>query len=84
MQKFSESLRKVGPYLNIGGMFAGCMVVGVALGWWLDKELDTSPWMLLGGSLLGIVSGFYHFIKVVMKLDKKAGDGDDGSDEPKP
>jgi F0F1-type ATP synthase assembly protein I len=71
--KFPESLRKIGPYLNIGGMFLGCMVVGVLLGWWLDRELDTKPWMLLAGSLLGMASGFYHFFKVVLGkgADKK-------------
>jgi ATP synthase protein I len=78
MPKFSESLRKVAPYLNLGAMIAGCMVAGVLLGYWLDKELETSPWMVLGGSILGIVSGFYHFFKVVMRLDKKARDEKDG------
>ncbi len=67
MPKFPESLRKVGPYLNIGGVFLGCMVLGVALGWWLDQKLGTKPWMLLSGSLLGMVSGFYHFFKVVLR-----------------
>ena len=67
MPKSPESLRKVGPYLNIGGVFLGCMVLGVALGWWLDKELGTKPWMLLFGSLFGMASGFYHFFKVVLR-----------------
>ena len=75
MPKFPESLRKVGPYLNIGGVFLGCMVLGVALGWWLDKELGTKPWMLLAGSLLGMASGFYHFFKVVLRW------GDEKKDE---
>jgi ATP synthase protein I len=43
------------------------MVLGVALGWWLDKQLGTKPWMLLAGSLLGMASGFYHFFKVVLR-----------------
>jgi len=65
--KFPESLRKVGPYLNIGGVFFGCMVLGVLLGWWLDEKFDTKPWLLLAGSLLGMTSGFYHFFKVVLR-----------------
>lgn len=73
MPKFPESLRKVGPYLSIGGVFAGCMIAGVWLGLWLDKALDTKPWMLLTGSLLGMAAGFYHFFKVVLSKgsDKK-------------
>lgn len=66
LPKFPESLRKVGPYLNIGLVFLVCMGVGVWLGWWLDKEFDTKPWLLLVGSLFGMASGFYHFFKVVL------------------
>lgn len=76
LPKFSESLHKVAPLLNIGGTFFGCMVIGVGLGYWLDEKFGTEPWLLLSGSMLGIVSGFYHFFKVVLKLDK---DRDDGS-----
>ncbi len=72
--KFNESLRKVAPFLNIGGMFFGCMVVGVGLGYWLDKRFDTAPWLLLSGSILGIISGFYHFFKVVWRIDKDKDD----------
>ena len=78
MPKFSESLRKVGPYLNIGGVIAGCLLIGVLGGHWLDKKYGTEPWFLLGGSLLGITSGFYHFFKIVLNIGKSAGhNGDD-------
>jgi len=70
LPKFSESLRKVAPYLNIGGVMAGCLVIGVLGGHWLDKRYGTEPWFLLGGSLLGIVSGFYHFFKIVLHIGK--------------
>ena len=69
MHKFSESLRKVAPFLNIGGVFAGCLLVGVFLGRYLDGEWGTEPLMVLTGSLLGIVSGFYHFFKIVFRLN---------------
>jgi ATP synthase protein I len=70
LPKFAESLRKVAPYLNIGGVFVGCMLVGVLGGHWLDKKLGTEPWLILSGSLLGIVSGFYHFFKIVLNIEK--------------
>ncbi len=70
MQKFASSLTKIAPYMNIGTMFLGCMVVGVYGGWWLDQKFETEPWCLLAGSLLGIVSGFYHFFKIVFHLQK--------------
>jgi ATP synthase protein I len=54
----------------------------VLLGYWLDQKLDTSPWLLLGGSLMGIVAGFYHFFKIVLYLDKKSKTGDDNNGKP--
>ena len=81
VQKFSESLRKVAPYLNIGGVFAGCLLIGVFLGHWLDGKWGTEPWMLLTGSLLGIVSGFYHFFKVVFGLQQGQQGQERGDDE---
>jgi ATP synthase protein I len=65
--KIPESLRKAGPYLNIGGTLAGCVAIGSLGGHWLDVKLETEPWLLLSGSLLGIVAGFYHFFKVVLQ-----------------
>ena len=65
--KSPESLRKVGPYLYIGGTLAGCVAIGALGGRWLDVELDTEPWLLLSGSLFGIFAGFYHFFKVVLQ-----------------
>jgi F0F1-type ATP synthase assembly protein I len=67
VQKRPDALRKAAPYLNIGGVFVGCMVAGVFLGRVLDKHLGTEPWLLLCGSLLGMGAGFYHFFKVVLK-----------------
>jgi ATP synthase protein I len=41
------------------------------LGWWLDKKLATSPWLLVGGALFGIGVGFYAFFKALIALGKK-------------
>lgn len=79
MPKFSESLRKVAPYLNIGSVLAGCVLIGVLGGHWLDKKFGTEPWFLLGGSLLGIASGFYHFFKVVLNIGKPTPGDDDNN-----
>jgi len=67
MKKTASALRQVAPYLNLGGVLAGCIVIGALFGHWLDSKLGTEPWLLLGGSLFGIASGFYHFFKVVLR-----------------
>jgi ATP synthase protein I len=33
-------------------------VIGLAIGYWLDKAFDTSPWLLLIFLGLGIAAGF--------------------------
>ncbi len=36
-------------------------------GWALDAWLKTSPWMLIGGIVLGSIVGFYQFIRLISK-----------------
>jgi len=81
VSKLPGALRKVAPYLNIGGMFAGCMVVGTFLGHWLDGKFGTKPWLLLAGAFLGMASGFYHFFKVVLRMDKRSKDSESDQNE---
>lgn len=46
---------------------AACLFVGVFLGRYLDRLLDTSPWLLLVFSLLGAAAA----IRVLFALAKK-------------
>ena len=39
------------------------------LGWFLDKWLGTSPWMVVGGIVLGSALGFYEFVRLLSRLD---------------
>ena len=64
---------KEGPglYLGLGTELAGSIIGCMLLGWWLDGELDTSPWLLLVGTLLGLGWGFYALLKAVWDLGDK-------------
>ena len=62
---WSRALREAAPYLTIGTSFAASVLLGVGLGYWLDRKWGTSPWLLLVGSGIGLFAGFYQFSKTV-------------------
>jgi ATP synthase protein I len=66
----ASSYRKAGPYIDASWQLAGAVGLGTLAGWWLDKWLGTSPWLLVSGALLGIGLGFYLFFKILMNLNK--------------
>lgn len=58
------------PYLGLGIQLAATVVLMVFIGIWLDGKFNTSPYLTLLFSFLGIFTGMYHFIKSVTRLDK--------------
>lgn len=49
--------------LSVGWELASFTLVGVGLGYWLDKRFQSSPWGTLVGALFGIVLGLYRLIR---------------------
>lgn len=45
-------------------------VVGLAMGYYLDKWLGTKPWLLLIFLVLGIVAGFRNMFQELKKITK--------------
>ena len=62
-----EVRRALGLLTQLGFAMAACVIVGVFLGKWLDGKLGTSPWLLLGCSLLGAAAAFKVFYDLVIK-----------------
>jgi len=54
-----------GRFAALGLTYAGTIVAMGALGYWLDVVIDTPPWFLLLGILLGAVGGFVSLVKKV-------------------
>jgi ATP synthase protein I len=44
------------------------VVAGLVAGWLADRWFGTSPWLLVGGIVLGAIAGFYQFIRISAKL----------------
>lgn len=44
---------------TLGLEFAVSEVLGVGIGFWLDKKYGSSPWCLLAGAVAGFMLGMY-------------------------
>ncbi|MCH8170425.1 MAG: AtpZ/AtpI family protein [Bacteroidetes bacterium] len=66
-----NDLRALGNYLGLGIQLAVTVSVMVLLGYWLDNKFQTSPYLILIFSFLGIISALYNFLKTVIKTPKK-------------
>ncbi len=67
----ARQLQAANPYLSAVWKLVGGAVFGVLAGYWLDKWLGTTPWILVGLSAAGISVGFYGFINDMLKLGRK-------------
>jgi len=62
---FQDAVQQAGPAAAAGYTLIGALLflggIGYALDWWLQ----TGPWCLVGGLILGIIVGFYELAKTV-------------------
>lgn len=54
-------------YVSLGLQLTFTVLLFVALGWWLDRRLGSSPWAVAGCGILGISAALYHFVKDALK-----------------
>lgn len=67
----AKQMRAAEPYISAVWKLVGGAVVGVLGGYWLDRWLGTTPWMLVALSLVGISVGFYAFLRAMLQLSKR-------------
>lgn len=77
----------MGRYLLLGWQLAVAFTFYAALGYVLDRWLETEPWLLLAGLLAGLVAMFARLYQLVLELDRKqpprsSGNGDPADDAP--
>jgi len=53
--------------------FPAAIVLGVGLGWWLDKHFRTSPWLTIIFGACGVIAAFINLFRLAAR--------DDGSGE---
>ena len=51
--------------------FISPIIVGIFMGFWLDRWLSTTPLFLLILFFLGILAGFWNLYRMAQRLDKQ-------------
>lgn len=79
-----QLIRSLGFLSGVGISMVAATFIGLAMGYYLDKWLDTSPWLTLIFLGFGIVAGFRNiFILTDRELKRQKGErgDDDGEGE---
>ena len=66
MKRRKDWLKELAFYVGWGTEFAGSILIGTFLGYFLDKRFGTSPWLTLLGFLFGAFSAYatlWHWVK---------------------
>ena len=83
LKSTQDAVNRAGPAAAAAYTLIGAVVLLGGIGYGLDRWLNSSPWCLLGGLLLGLVVGFYELVmstKAEMARNRDADSDDD--DEP--
>ncbi len=64
--------RTLGRVGMLGTSLVAATVVGLALGYWLDRWLGSAPWLTMLCTLLGIAAGYVQIIRAVREGDNGA------------
>lgn len=62
---YKNTIREIGPYIDLGMRFAISIVIGSLGGLWLDSKLHTTPLLLILGFLFGSGAGFWTVYRSV-------------------
>ena len=68
-----STFRELGYFASLGISVALAIVIGLALGYWLDNIFNTKPVLLLVGLGFGIAAGFSNIYKAGQKSRRKDG-----------
>ncbi len=74
MNGWVAALRLVG----VGFYIAGCIILGVVSGVWLDKKVDISPLFTLLGLGAGLLAAFYGTYRMLLPALGRRKDKGDG------
>jgi len=60
----------LGLAASIGLNLAACIIIGMLAGKYADGFLGTYPWLMLIGTILGVLSGMWSIYKKIIDLER--------------
>ena len=57
-------------YMMVGVQFSLAIFIGLAIGYWLDKEFKTFPWLTIFWFFIGLAAGFKNVYRELKKISK--------------
>lgn len=62
-------IKKMANASSVGTSLAFSILIGSAMGWWLDKTFGTKPWLFLIFMVCGIIAGFKNMVYFLKKTN---------------
>lgn len=69
-EKESNKARNIGMGVMVPTTLAACVIVGCFLGYWADNWLNSSPWGVVIGLIVGSLAGVREMLKILKKINK--------------
>ncbi len=66
--------------LRVGTEIVASTVIGLGLGYWLDRWLGTRPWMLLLFGAFGVIAGFVNLYYAMGLEQGRTSSGSEGDE----
>lgn len=70
MSSGSRGDLKMLALLQVGTVLVGGIALGYLGGAWLDRRWETSPWLVVGGVVLGSLAGFIDLFRTISRNTK--------------
>lgn len=82
-KKNSKHIESLGIASVMGLQLVSGVVVGLAMGYYLDKYFETKPWLTLIFLVFGIIAGYRNMFRELQRIQKKEAESDARNDTEK-
>jgi len=75
-RKKNKHFESLGLASMMGIHLVSGVIVGMAMGYYLDKFFDTKPWLTLIFLIFGIIAGYKNMFREMQRIQKKEAEAD--------